>query len=213
MSTALTTSKPLALAKPLPLPPSPLAVRYPKPFPKWVLDLQRPIYDLAKRASVLPVPTPEQRVAVQNLRALYVEHLFQTVDRFPALAEELLRALNGLTMTTAHSSDAGTLRAEASIESFKRNLYELPVWATLRAIYLWDIGEIGFYDEPKDRYVTKWMPHGAELRRIAKRYVDDLHTRIGILDRILREKTELPKLRDPDKDVGGFKLAFGGLKI
>lgn len=202
MSTALTTSKPL--------PPSPLAKRYPKNFPEWVLNLQRPIYDLAKRASVLPVPTPEQRVAVQNLRALYVQHLDQTPNRFPVLAEELLRALNDLTLVKPHPSDSGTLRAEASIRSFQNALYEIPTWATLRAIDQWDLGEVGFYDEPKDRYVTKWMPSAAEIRHVAKRYVDDLHNRIQILDRILREKTELPKLRSHG-DKGGFNRLFGEL--
>jgi len=211
MSTALTTSKSAALATDKPLPPSPLALRYPKNFPEWVIALGTPIYDQAKGAYVLPEPRPEQRVAVQNLRALYVQHLDQTPNRFPALAEELLRKLHDLTQAKPHPNDAGTLRAEATVRSFQRALYDIPTWATLRAIYNWDIGEVGSYDEPKDRYNTKWMPQAGELRRIAIGYVKDLHTRIKILDRILREQTELPKLRDRDKDVGGFKLAFGEL--
>jgi hypothetical protein len=196
MSTAVTTTKPL--------PPSPLATRHPKTFPQWVLDLNTMVWDETQKAMVYPKATPQQIVAMRNARDQLLEHLEQTPQRFPKLGEELLKALGALTLTKPHPSDAGSLRAEASILSFKQALWDLPAWASLRAVRNWTIGEVGFYDEPEDRYVTKWMPDAGELRQIAKRYMKDVCTRIEVYDKLLHERTALPKPRDPNEDVGGF---------
>lgn len=192
--TALTTTKPL--------PPSPLATRYPKPFPEWIISLNTPVYDASKNAFVCPRPTEQQAVAIRDARALLLQHLEQTPKQFPELWAELLNKLRVLILVKPHSADAGALRAEATIGAFKDATFDLPVWAVHRAIRNWTIGEVGFYDEPKNRYATKWMPDVGELRHLAKRYVDDVHGRIKLLDRLLNEQSVLPKPRDPDENLG-----------
>jgi hypothetical protein len=67
MSTALTTTKPL--------PPSPLAERYPKDLPDWVIYLNTAAWEAAKQSYVLPTPTPEQRAVIAKIRDSFLELL------------------------------------------------------------------------------------------------------------------------------------------
>ncbi len=64
-------------------------------------------------------------------------------------------------------------------------LDDIPYWATLRAIRNWYKGECESWSDQNGKYNYRWMPDGAELREIAKRYVRQVRNDLQILDDIL----------------------------
>lgn len=200
-----------ALAITKPLPPSPLAHRYPKNLPQWVIELNTPVWDSAKNAIIYPEPSPEQRIAVRNSRDQFLQLLDQTPRTFPELGKEVIKELGALTLVKTRSTATTSLQAEATIHAFKKALWNLPAWAALRAINNWMIGKVEFYDEKDGTYNTKWMPDPGELRHIAERYAKDVHGRVQILDRILNEQSLLPKPVNHDDE--GFKQIGSDLTI
>jgi hypothetical protein len=201
----------LATIKPPP-PPSPLAERPLARLPEWLTETIRftattTHTDHTRETYLDILPTAEQRTMIEAARKQLVDQLEQTPENYPELGDVMLEEIGKLMLSKPYSAESGALRAEATIQSFRYALADVPVWATMRAVKNWLKGDCESYSDTNTKYVYKWMPDTSELRKIAKRYTWEVRGRIQEFDDVLfavkrGEKPNLQKLTSPSREVG-----------
>jgi hypothetical protein len=171
-------------------------------WPEWVVSLSTLMRDAEQRSTkdgkyrnipTLPVdaiPSPEQRAILERYVADVEQMCGQTPEADVKYEKKTFAILIEFMLLFPTLRQQGEAGVEAQGKAYMFVLKEVPYWAVLRAVELWQLGEAG-HDDRGEPYNYRWPPAPADLRRIAKAQVLTVNSLSAVPRRLLAAEARI----------------------